>query len=265
MRHRHIAAFVICAVALTSSNVDARAEGGIFGALFNLLRGNSHSSAPPSPNAATASDPWNFPANGTIVPSGGGPTVAYCVRTCDGRYFPLPKNAGGTNSTPAKVCNSMCPTAETKIFTGNEIESAASSDGKRYSSLSNAFVYRERLVGNCTCNGKDAGGNATIDIKSDPTLRAGDIVMTTNGPVVYKGNTGGAHRASDFVPAADSTKLSATTKSKVAGMKAMPGKQTVTVATSQKPVKTGKPDVNATEALTFVTEPTGPSMSFTTR
>jgi hypothetical protein len=156
----------------------------------------------------------------------------------------------------------MCPATETKIFSGNNIENATAMDGKRYSSLANAFVYRERLVSNCTCNGKDTGGNAAIEIKNDPTLRAGDIVMTTNGPIVFKGSNGATHRTSDFVPAADSTKLSATTKSKVAGMKVMPGKQAGTAVASQKP-SAEKLKGNAVEAFTFAPEPTGPTMSFT--
>lgn len=265
VRKRHIAAVSIGIALFAVSGGSVRAEGGFLGALFNMLGGQPRSAAPsvPAPSSLPF-DPWGSVSNITVPPSTGGPTVAYCVRTCDGRYFPLPRNAGGGNSTPAKVCNSMCPATETKIYTGNNIENAIAPDGKRYSSLPNAFVYRERLLSNCTCNGKDAGGNAAIEIKNDPTLRAGDMVMTANGPIVFKGNNNGAaHRMSDFVPAADSSKISATTKSKVAGMKAMPGKQTGTAVASQK--STGdKSQGRAVEAFTFAPEPTGPTMSFTT-
>ncbi len=265
VRKRHIAPVSLGIVAFALSGGSVLAEGGFLGALFNMLGGQPRASAPPSPlpNSAPLFDPWGGVLNLTVPPSTGGPTVAYCVRACDGRYFPLPKNAGGANSTPAKVCNSMCPAAETKIYTGNNIENATAPDGKRYTSLPNAFVYRERLLSSCTCNGKDTGGNAAIEIKNDPTLRAGDIVMTANGPIVFKGNNGTAHRSSDFVPAADSTKLSATTKGKVAGMKVMPSKQTGTGVASQKP-SVNKSQGNAVEAFTFAPEPTGPTMSFRT-
>jgi len=266
-RSRHISLICtgIAVLVLSASGGGALAQGGFLGALFNMLGGQPRASAPPSgptPSMPNLFDPWGMPLNATVPPSTAGPSVAYCVRTCDGRYFPLPKNAGGANSTPAKVCSSMCPTAETKIYNGNNIESATSSDGKRYSNLPNAFVYRERLVSSCTCNGKDPGGIAAIEIKNDPTLRPGDIVMTANGPVAFKGSNGTNHRLSDFVPAANSTKLSATTKSKVAGMKAMPPKQTGTTVASQKPAGV-KP--NTATVFTFAPGSTGPTtMSFTT-
>ncbi len=72
----------------------------------------------------------------------------------------------------------MCPAAQTKVFAGGSIDHAVSNDGKRYSDLPNAFTYRKQLVNSCTCNGKTAGGLVRVDVKADPTLRAGDIVAT---------------------------------------------------------------------------------------
>jgi Protein of unknown function (DUF2865) len=206
----------------------AQAEGGLFGAIMNLFGGGrpAQEQAPPPPAGPSASNPLDFPGLNSqpVPPSHGGPQVAYCVRTCDGRYFPLPRNAGGANSTPAKICNSMCPTAETKIYSGSNIESAAASDGSRYSSLKNAFVYRERLLEGCSCNGGDGAGNTAINITADPTLRPGDIVVTVNGPMVFKGAKGGMYQKSDFAPAADGSKLSAKMRDKVAAIKvASPG------------------------------------------
>jgi Protein of unknown function (DUF2865) len=208
----------------------AQAEGGLFGAIMNFLGGGrpaQDQAAPmPQPPGPSAANPLDLPGlnSQAVAPSHGGPQVAYCVRTCDGRYFPLPRNAGGANSTPAKICNSMCPTAETKIYSGSTIENAAAADGSRYSSLKNAFVYREHLIEGCSCNGGDGAGNTVIDIKSDPTLRPGDIVVTANGPVVFKGGKGGTYNTSDFSPAADSMRLSANMRDKMTAMKvAKPG------------------------------------------
>ncbi len=36
-------------------------------------------------------------------------------------------------------------------------------------------------MANCTCNGRDAFGLASFDVKNDPTLRPGDIVSTKDG------------------------------------------------------------------------------------
>ena len=38
------------------------------------------------------------------------------------------------------------------------------SNGSRYASLRNAFAYRERIVDNCTCNGRDAYGLVTLNV-----------------------------------------------------------------------------------------------------
>ena len=116
-----------------------------------------------------------------------GRSVAFCVRLCDGQHFPLEHMA---NATPVETCRAMCPASKTKVFFGSEIDYAVGRDGERYADLDNAFVYRKQLVANCTCNGKDAFGLARLDIKSDPTLRPGDIVATRNGLMAFSGKRG---------------------------------------------------------------------------
>ena len=102
---------------------------------------------------------------------------AYCVRSCDGRYFPI---AGSDNQSRAASCNSFCPASETKLVYGSTIDSAATETGKPYSELPNAFRYRNEIVAGCTCNGKDPVGLARLKIEDDPTLRKGDIVASTD-------------------------------------------------------------------------------------
>jgi hypothetical protein len=111
--------------------------------------------------------------------SGGG--QAYCVRACDGRYFPITAVDGQSR---AASCDSFCPASETKVVYGSSIDSATTEKGKPYSELPNAFRYRNELVAGCTCNGKDQLGLAPIKIEDDPTLRKGDIVAGANGLVV---------------------------------------------------------------------------------
>jgi hypothetical protein len=106
---------------------------------------------------------------------------AYCVRTCDGRYFPI---TGSDNETKAASCNSFCPASETKVVYGGNIDNAATDTGKLYSELPNAFRYRKEAVAGCTCNGKDQFGLAPVNIENDPTLRKGDIVASANGLMV---------------------------------------------------------------------------------
>jgi len=228
-----------------------RAEDGLFGAIINLLSGGRVQPVATAPenNPSSALDPFALIGT-TVKPSEGTPAMAYCVRTCDGRYFPLPKNVGGAKVTPANVCSALCPKTETKIFNGNNIENSISSDGKKYSRLPNAFVYREKLVGGCSCNGRDISGTAAIDIMQDPTLRSGDIVITLNGPVVFEGKPDGKHKISDFVPASRIAGSSASMKEKVAAMKAMPIRRVYDYWP-------------AVDALALLPNPVGPAMSFT--
>jgi hypothetical protein len=103
---------------------------------------------------------------------------AFCVRTCDGRYFPI---TGSDQDSRAASCNSFCPASQTNIVYGNDIDSATTDSGKRYSELPNAFRYRNEIVKGCTCNGKDQFGLAHVDVNDDPTLRKGDIVASAEG------------------------------------------------------------------------------------
>src|SRR6266581_4553512 len=129
-------------------------------------------------------------------PRSGGGGQAYCVRTCDGRYFPI---ATSDNASRAASCNSFCPASETKLVYGSGIDNAATETGKPYSELPNAFRYRNELVAGCTCNGKDQVGLAPIKIEDDPTLRKGDIVAGENGlQVVGRSDRRGA--ALNFSP-----------------------------------------------------------------
>jgi hypothetical protein len=50
--------------------------------------------------------------------------------------------------------------------------------------------------------------NPHLALMSDPTLRAGDVVMFPDGPRVFQGQSGDRHAASDFVPFAKAKGLS---------------------------------------------------------
>jgi hypothetical protein len=126
--------------------------------------------------------------------SGGG--QAWCVRSCDGRYFPL----AASGDQGAATCHSFCPASETAVVHGSSIDGAATESGKSYSELPNAFRYRNELVAGCTCNGHDQVGLAPIKIEDDPTVRKGDIVAGADGLMVVN-HTVGRHAAVNFSPA----------------------------------------------------------------
>jgi len=164
-------AALVCASALAPV---AHAED-FLSALFGAFTGG-RSHAPlirlPFGNPAGPQDE----ARARAAYSGGG--QAYCVRTCDGRYFPI---SAPDNQSRAASCNSFCPASETKVVYGGNIDDAATETGKPYSELPNAFRYRSEIVAGCTCNGKDQIGLAPVKIENDPTLRKGDIVVGAGG------------------------------------------------------------------------------------
>jgi len=152
--------------------------------------GSSHRSAAPARPAVS------YSVGGSS--SGGGGEQAYCVRTCDGRYFPI---AASNGQSRAASCNSFCPASETKVVYGSSIDVAETEKGKPYSELPNAFRYRNELVAGCTCNGKDHLGLARVQIEDDATLRKGDIVAGANGLVVASRDADRGGASLHFSPA----------------------------------------------------------------
>lgn len=145
--------------------------GDFFASFFDTLSGR-----PPPPQRALnygGGDASIFPPEQAAPrPSpraSAGRGTAYCVRTCDGRYFPI---SAANEKARTATCNSLCPASETKVFYGSSIERATAEGGKSYSSLPNAFKYRDQIVAACTCNGTDPVGLAKVSIENDATIRS---------------------------------------------------------------------------------------------
>jgi hypothetical protein len=173
-----VATTVICGV---SSGAQARDFfSALFGGVFNSDPAGETQVAPVTRMPFASEGQFNAPEEQPQRPSYRG-TQSYCVRTCDGRYFPIAATDGQSR---AASCNSFCPASPTKIVYGSGIDHAATETGKPYSELPNAFRYRTELVAGCTCNGKDQIGLAPVTIENDPTLRKGDIVASAGGLMV---------------------------------------------------------------------------------
>lgn len=178
------------------------ASAGVLDNLFGDHRQDSSAALPYAPistRSATVAEPPQLPSAPAIssVPSVGIGAVTYCVRLCDGRYFPMQRHAG---ATPIQMCSAFCPATKTKVFTGSPIDHASAADGQRYADIDNAFVYRQKIVPGCTCNGRDSFGLAPVDIASDTTLRAGDIVATRTGFVQFTGSQAQLRKGTGFTP-----------------------------------------------------------------
>jgi Protein of unknown function (DUF2865) len=151
-----------------------------------------------------------------VASSGSGP--AFCVRTCDGRYFPLARG----NASPAQMCQAFCPASPTRVFFGSTIDGAASSNGERYADSENAFAFRKALRADCTCNGRDPGGLAPVDLTLDTSLRPGDVIATTTGLVAYSGVKAGVNQTAEFTPVASYPGLTADVRARLGEMKVAP-------------------------------------------
>jgi hypothetical protein len=191
-----VAAAALCAPALAPA---AQAED-FLSALFGAFGGGRpHAPSIPLPfaNEGNPFAPQND-ARQRAGYSGGG--QAYCVRTCDGRYFPI---SASDSQSRAASCNSFCPASETKVVYGSNIDNAATESGKPYSELPNAFRYRNELVAGCTCNGKDQIGLAPVKLENDPTLRKGDIVAGSGGLMVAGRGADKRGASLNFSPASE--------------------------------------------------------------
>src|ERR1700746_3848935 len=49
---------------------------------------------------------------------GGSSGPAFCVRSCDGKYFPLMR----ATASPVQMCQAFCPASPTKVFFGSSID-----------------------------------------------------------------------------------------------------------------------------------------------
>jgi len=127
----------------------------------------------------------NSPVPGIDMGGQSGTYRTVCVRTCDGYYFPI-----SFATVPARfpdderTCKALCPAAEATLFSyrnpGEDISSAVSINGQSYSSIPNAFRYRQEFNPSCSC--KAAGQNWADALKSIDEKAAaqqqGDIIVT---------------------------------------------------------------------------------------
>jgi hypothetical protein len=195
-----------------------RAEG-LFQSLFNSLGRVLQAPARLPEQIPAFAEPQQNPADTTNPPqqqAEAGPAKAFCVRSCDGHYFPVRAHAG---MSAADACRSFCPASQTKLFSGSTIDHAVARDGGRYADLANAYTYRKGMVAGCTCNGHSQFGLARIDVTADPTLKPGDVVATPSGMVVFTGRKNGT---AEFTPAASYSHFSQSYRDQLAAMRIMP-------------------------------------------
>jgi len=178
---------------------------------------------PSQPRPAQQGDGLSDPFGGNAPPTPpaavGHAGSGYCVRSCDGRYFPVQAHGG---ASPAQMCQAFCPASPTKVYFGGAIDNATTATGERYADSENAFAFRKALKADCTCNGRDPTGLAPVDLSLDTTLRPGDIIATSNGLVAYSGSQVGDAQTAEFTPVANYPGLTPAVRAKLGEMKVSP-------------------------------------------
>lgn len=203
-------------IASVPTMASAQFEGrqGFFGSFLSLF-GSHQRAAPPS---WRRDDPDAYPeitvrppvrrsrANGfEDDPSDRalGPR-SFCVRTCDGFYFPIGPSAGGSTAQAQQaMCARFCPASEVALYSvwsGGDVGDAVGPGRQRYSELPTAFRFRTELSPSCTCNGRVGGGLAAVAPADDFTLRRGDVVAGAEGPLVFAGGGRLPFRDTQFSP-----------------------------------------------------------------
>ena len=187
LRRMLVAAAIVGPVALTPEM--SAAED-----LLDFFFGGGQKQQQPTSSSGNLSNnnPQSPPPRPVVASAG----PAFCVRSCDGKYFPLMRGA----ASPAEMCQAFCPASPTKVFFGSSIDRAYAATGERYADSENAFAYRKALRADCTCNGHSPAGLASVDLAMDGSLRSGDAVATAGGLAAYSGIRVGNDQSPDFTP-----------------------------------------------------------------
>ena len=114
--------------------------------------------------------------------SSGGSYRTICVRTCDGYYYPISfATAPGRFAEDEQACQRSCPAAEVMLFAhrnpGEDVSQAVSTSGQLYSTLPNAFRYRQAFDKSCSCRNPGETWAQAMKSIEDNTVEQGDIVV----------------------------------------------------------------------------------------
>jgi hypothetical protein len=163
-----------------------------------LFGGPAQTRVPVQPvpsDALTRTSPFSGPSRSR---TGG---QAYCVRQCDGFFFPAPGGAS-VQAGPEAICDAVCPGTVVYRLSGrgpNEgIDEARGPAGARYGDLPTAYSYRRTVTPACGC-GAGIRQDWALRALTDVTLRRGDLVVTGEGASVFRGDGKRPPAASDFV------------------------------------------------------------------
>jgi hypothetical protein len=151
---------------------------------------------------------------------------SYCVRDCDGYFFPVGIYSGASDTAShQRACGRLCPGARMSLYVlrsgSDKIEDAvAARGGAAYSRLM-ASIHRQgdsEKDKDCSCHAGQPEEQPTNSIYRDPTLRRGDAVMTAHGVEVFHGGGRFPYTKHDFRPLSRSPDVEEPTRRKLAAL-----------------------------------------------
>jgi len=162
-----------------------------------------------------------------------------CVRSCDGAYFPISfATVPARFADDEKTCRALCPAAEATLYSyrnpGEDMNQAVSINGQPYSSLPNAFRYRQEFNPSCACKAPGQTWSDALKSVDDKAAaeQQGDIIVTeesakkmarppaARGATAKKGASGTSAAAAPAPPApAEPTPTTESTPAASAGEK----------------------------------------------
>jgi hypothetical protein len=172
----YLVALLAASLTLVARDARAQAAFGESSPMMNFFASPAEPFEAPRPRVYIRTPPR--PGGIQHRPIVSGTTNSFCVRTCDGRFFPVPSVS---KVIDVKACEAVCPSTEMQVYAGSDIENATTERGLAYTKLVNAFRFRREMVPSCTCNARNLIGLTRISIEDDPTIRSGDIVAQEDG------------------------------------------------------------------------------------
>jgi len=138
------------------------------------------SASPVRPRRLASREARSKRLTGELTIASGG-SYLVCVRSCDGGFFPV--SYVGDRDSLAKLCQALCPQAETQLYSmpfGGTIEESVSMSGMPYGSLPNAGKFEQAADQSCSCRGKDQSwAEALAGVEARLQRHPGDILVTT--------------------------------------------------------------------------------------
>ncbi len=159
----------------------------------------------PAPQMANTA-PREEPRRGRSKPrmSVAGTLRTWCVRTCDGYYFPISFSTTQDRlDEDQAACQQACPAAEALVYyhraSGEAPEQMVSISGSAYAELPVAFSYRTALNPSCSC-GKPGAARVDMAVGADKELEPAIPRLPRPRPAPGEDPETLANRDGGFVP-----------------------------------------------------------------